>query len=111
MDAKVLEDIENAIFEENKKEVKAELEENNTYPEYLEKNKVTLTLSDYLTLYENTKQLNELVEIFIKESELNYDEDALRVNRYASTVLPEKIKKLAPDRYNDRYKELLNKDV
>ena len=52
-DNKVLQEIEDAILEENKAEVKADLEpiqEDNDLPAYLERNTVTLPLSEYLAL-------------------------------------------------------------
>lgn len=109
-DTKVLEEIEDAILEENKEEVKADLKENNGYPAYLDENKVVLPLSEYLALYEANNELDKLVYLFLKASELNYDKDGLQIDRYSCKHIANEVKRLAPVQYVERFNKLLEED-
>lgn len=109
-DNKVLQEIEDAILEENKAEVKADLEpiqEDNDLPAYLERNTVTLPLSEYLALYEQGKELSKLVWLFLLGSELDYDKAFLQVDRYSCKAIANEILRISPSQYLERYEELL----
>ena len=112
-DIKVLEEIEDAILEENKEEVEADLTQPNNegYPAYLNTNIISLPLSDYLALYDANKELNthlnNLVELIINNTELNYDKDGLLVDRYGSETITKYVKTVSPLQYVERYEELV----
>lgn len=112
-DYKVLEEIEDAILEENKEEVKADLTQpnNEVYPAYLDTNIISLPLSNYLALYDANKELNthlnNLVELIIKNTDLNYNKDGLLIDRYGSEAITKYVKTVATLQYVERYEELV----
>lgn len=108
-DIKVLEDIEKAIIEEQEAELKAEqkTEEATEYPAYLESNKVTLPLGDFIALYDSAKALGKLVDLLLDSSELGYRNESLRVDTYESTRVMDFVKELEPLHYVERYEALL----
>lgn len=113
VDDKILEEIENTILEENKEEVKADLtvQKNEGYPTYLDTNIIEIPLADFLALYEANKELSthlsNLVELIIKNTELNYDKDGMLVHRYGSETITQYVKTVAPLQYVERYEELI----
>lgn len=112
MDNKVLEEIEQAILEEQEAELKMSkplVAEVADYPAYLTSNKVTLSLSEYIGLYESTKALNKLIDLCIEGMDLTYNNKALRVY-HNSEKIADYIKELEPLRYVEKYESLLEKE-
>lgn len=109
-DNKVLQEIENAILEENKTEVKADLQttyDDNVLPSYLEKNTVTLPLSEYIALYENSKELNNLVWLILYNSELDYNNEFLDIKPCSGKNIANEVRRIAPEKYFDTFEALL----
>lgn len=102
----MLEEIEKAILEEQEAKLK---EEQKDYPAYLTNNKVTLSLSEYIGLYESTKALNKLIDLCIEGMVLTYNKEALRLY-HNSEKIAYYIKELEPLRYVEKYESLLEKE-
>ena len=109
MDNKVLEEIEKVIIEEQEATLKAEqkAEEVAEYPKYLESNRVTLPLADFMALYESATALGKLVGLLLDASELGYKNEALRVDTFESLKVMDYVKELEPLHYVERYEALL----
>ena len=109
-DNKVLREIEKAILEEQEAELKTEhkAEEVAEYPKYLESNRVTLPLADFMALYESAKALGKLVGLLLDASELGYQNEALRVDTFESSKVMDYVKELEPLHYVERYEALLD---
>lgn len=103
----LLEEIEKAILEEQEAKAKAEAEPKAEYPAYLDSNKVTLPLSEYMGLYESSKALNKLIDLVINCTELHYSDKSLVVSGYESEEIVNYIKDIEPLRYAQRYNTLL----
>lgn len=109
-DNKILQEIENAILEENKVEVKSDLKatnDDNGLPAYLEQNTVTLPLSEYIALYENSKELNNLVWLILYNLELGYNNECLDIKPCSGKNIANEVRRIAPEKYFETYEALL----
>lgn len=110
MDNKVLEEIEQAILEEQEAELKKskpDVAEVAYYPTYLDNNSVTMPLSSFIGLYDSAKALAKLIELVINATSLSYEKDKLSVDGYKCDNLMYLVKELEPLKYVERYEELL----
>lgn len=113
----VLEEIEDAILEEQEAELKAaeqfkqEVKTTEDYPAYLKNNIVTMPLIDYLSLYESNKELSThltaLVDLIINSTELTIDKAELRIEYFNCSELMKYVKEIDPLAYVERYETLL----
>lgn len=113
MDNKVLEEIEQAILEEQEAELKKskpDVAEVADYPTYLDNNSVTMPLSSFIGLYDSAKALTKLIELVINTTKITYDKDKLMVDGYESNKLMDFVKELEPLKYVERYEELLEEE-
>lgn len=111
----ILEEIEEEILKEQEEQLEGSTQDVATgYPAYLEDNKVTMPLGEYIALYETAKEagrhLDALVELIIKSTELDYDKEHLQIDRYTSQKITDYIKQIAPLHYVERYETLIEKD-
>lgn len=109
-DTKVLEEIENAILEEQAEELKAgakEVKEVVICPPYLSANTVTMPLAEYLGYYDIANKLERLLDAIMNATELHYDKEHLKLNGYECERVLEIVKELRPLEYVERYETLL----
>lgn len=111
----ILEEIEEEILKEQEEELKKDTQDVATnYPAYLEDNKVTMPLGEYMALYETAKEagrhLDALVELIIKSTELDYNKEHLQIDRYTSQKITDYVKQIAPLHYVERYEALIERE-
>lgn len=79
----------------------------------MEENKVTLKLSDYLSLYNENNELkgrlNELLSLLINNTELNSNKRQLQMDGYNCKYgrIIDLVKELKPNEYQKRYEALM----
>lgn len=97
--------IEKALAEEQVEPTEA-IKQMNNNTTYLDKNLVTMSLSEYLKLHEAEKHLNKLVDSLLDVADLNYNKDKLKAD-YNTEHVYTLIKEIAPLKYVEKYEHLL----